>query len=113
MRSLKWKKEKTEMSGKKASQTSSKNPILASPMRPDASMTEDSDITKDRPCKCGCGRIFKPTTKHNKFFEDHRKRFWLNKNSGPIAISKIRRDHVAILARLDRIEAKIGMKGVT
>lgn len=98
------------MSGKKASEKTRGIPVLASPMRLDASMTEDFDITKPRPCKCGCGRIFKPTTKHNKFFEDHRKRFWINKNSGPIAISKIRKDHAAILARLDRIESQLGIK---
>ena len=97
------------MSGKKASEKSPGIPVLASPMRQDASMTEDSDITKPRPCKCGCGRIFKPTTKHNKFFDDHRKRFWLNKNSGAIAISKIRKDHAAILTRLGRLEKHFGI----
>ena len=97
------------MSTKTASEKLPKTPMAASPVRLDASMTEDYDITKPRPCKCGCGQIFKPTTKHNKFFEDHRKRFWLNKNSGPIAISRIRKDHTTILARLGRIEERLGI----
>ena len=97
------------MSGKKASEKSPGIPILAPPMRLDASKTESLDLTTHRVCECGCGQIFTIATKHHKFIGDHRKRAWIKKNSGPIAISKIRKDHAAILARLDRIEAKVGI----
>ena len=98
------------MSGKKASEKSPRIPVLASTMRQDASMTDDPDITKPRPCKCGCGRIFIPTTKHHKFIGDHRKQAWVKRNAGPIAISKIRKDHADILARLERLEKHFGIK---
>lgn len=99
-----------EMSGKKASRTAPKSPVLSSPMRLDASKTEPLDPTTHRICECGCGQIFKIAAKHHKFIDDHRKRAWVNKNFGPIAISKIRKDHADILRRLARIEAKLGIR---
>jgi hypothetical protein len=104
--------QRSKMNGKKASEKASGIPSLASLARLDASMTEDLKKDTFRPCECGCGRFFKPTRKHQRFFDDHcRKRAWINRNAGPVAISKIRKDHDAILARLDRIEEKLGMKG--
>jgi hypothetical protein len=100
----------SEMSGKTASRKARGIPVLAPLVRLDASMTDET-ITTRKVCECGCGQIFIPATKHHKFISDHRKRAWVNKNSGPIAISKIRKDHVAILARLERIEAKLGIGG--
>lgn len=97
------------MSGKKASEKAPKIPVLASPVRLDASLTETPGIITHKFCECGCGQIFIPATKHHKFIGDHRKQAWVKKNAGPIAISKIRKDHAAILTRLNRIEAKVGI----
>ena len=97
------------MSGKKASEKSPGIPVLASPVRPDASLTETPGIITHKFCECGCGRIFIPTTKHHKFIGDHRKQAWVKRNAGPIAISKIRKDHADILARLERLEKHFGI----
>lgn len=78
------------------------------PMRPDASPTEGVGDSSFLPCECGCGRFFKPAKKHQKYFDDNcRKRAWINRNSGAAAISKIRKDHAAILARLDKAETEL------
>jgi len=97
------------MNTKTASEKSPGIPVLAPPMRLDASKTESLELTTHRVCECGCGQIFTIATKHHKFIGDHRKQAWVKRNAGPIAISKIRKDHADILARLDRIEKHIGI----
>ena len=98
------------MSNKKASEKSPRIPVLASTMCQDASLTETPGIITHKFCECGCGQIFIPTTKHHKFIGDHRKQAWVKRNAGPIAISKIRKDHADILARLERLEKHFGIK---
>ena len=97
------------MSGKKASRTAPKSPVLTSPMRLDASKTEAPDWTTPRVCKCGCGQKFIPATKHHFYYGDHRKNAWINRNAGVIAVSRLRKENVVIRTRLDRIEAKFGI----
>jgi len=100
------------VSGKKASRTSPKTPVLASPMRPDASQTEDPDIATHKICECGCGRKFIPAKKHHIYFSDRcRRNAWINKNAAAIAVSQLRKENAAIRVRLARIEAKIGIGG--
>jgi len=102
------------MSGKKVSEKVHKIPVLASPMRLDASQTELADLTTYKTCECGCGQKFIPAKKHHKYYSDRcRRNAWINKNAAAIAISQLRKENAAIRVRLARIEAKMGIKEIT
>ncbi len=67
----------------------------------------------ERECDCGCGKLFVPARKHQHFYSPAcRRAAWEAKNSTPTVISKLRKDHADILARIERIEKHLGMEGL-
>jgi len=80
--------------------------------RLDASGTDapgrgDGDAVKPKECACGCKTLFFPKRDHGKYFGNHRKRVWVAKHSGALAIARLEKEVESLKHRVKALEARL------